>query len=109
MQKVRKAVIPAAGMGTRQFPASAAVAKEMFPLVDRDGLTKPVIQIILEEVAGAGIEEICIIIQPGEESRYRDYFRRLTSAEAARFRGKDWAILAAEKLAELGERLHFVE
>ena len=49
MAKVRKAVITAAGKGTRQYPASTAVQKEMFPLVDRDGLTKPVIQIIGEE------------------------------------------------------------
>ena len=41
MAKVRKAVITAAGRGTRQYPASTAVQKEMFPMVDRDGLTKP--------------------------------------------------------------------
>jgi UTP--glucose-1-phosphate uridylyltransferase len=93
MPKVRKAVIPAAGLGTRQYPASAAVAKEMFTLVDRDGLTKPVIQMILEEAVESGIEEICIITQPGDEKHYRDYFRRLNPAEATRFRGKDWAIL----------------
>ena len=67
MAKVRKAVITAAGRGTRQYPASTAVQKEMFPLVDRDGLTKPVIQIIGEEAIDSGIEEICIITQPGEE------------------------------------------
>src|SRR5512146_2368065 len=77
MAKVRKAVITAAGRGTRQYPASAAVQKEMFPLVDRDGLTKPVIQIIGEEAIEAGIEEICIVTQPGEERIYREYFRRL--------------------------------
>ena len=49
MAKVRKAVITAAGRGTRQYPASSAVQKEMFPLVDRDGLTKPIVQIIGEE------------------------------------------------------------
>ena len=57
MPKVRKAVITAAGRGTRQYPASSAVQKEMFPLVDRDGLTKPVIQIIGEECIESGIEE----------------------------------------------------
>ena len=77
MAKVRKAVITAAG----RIPGSihglnTAVQKEMFPLVDRDGLTKPVIQIIGEEALDSGIEEICIITQPGEENVYRDYFRR---------------------------------
>lgn len=109
MAKVRKAVITAAGRGTRMYPASSAVQKEMFPLVDRDGLTKPVIQIIGEEAIDSGIEEICIITQPGEEKLYREYFRRLDDDMVKSFRGKDWAILESEKLAEFGERLHFAE
>lgn len=107
--KVRKAVITAAGRGTRQYPASTAVQKEMFPLVDRDGLPKPVIQIIGEEAIDSGIEEICIITQPGEEKLYRDYFKRLDDQSVKTFRGKDWAILESEKLGSFGERLHFAE
>lgn len=109
MAKVRKAVITAAGRGTRQYPASSGVQKEMFPLVDRDGLPKPVIQIIGEEAIGSGIEELCIITPPGAEKAFRDYFRRMNDAEAKNFRGKDWAILASEKLGDFGERLHFAE
>jgi UTP--glucose-1-phosphate uridylyltransferase len=109
MAKVRKAVITAAGRGTRQYPASTAVQKEMFPLVDRDGLTKPVIQIIGEEAIDSGIEEICIITQPGDEGQYRDYFRRLDDEMVKSFRGKSWAILESEKLGDFGERLHFAE
>jgi UTP--glucose-1-phosphate uridylyltransferase len=109
MAKVRKAVITAAGKGTRQYPASTAVQKEMFPMVDRDGLTKPVIQIIGEEAIESGIEEICIITQPGEERQYREYFRRLDDDMVKSFRGKDWAILESEKLGAFGERLHFAE
>jgi UTP--glucose-1-phosphate uridylyltransferase len=109
MAKVRKAVITAAGKGTRQYPASTAVQKEMFPMVDRDGLTKPVIQIIGEEAIDSGIEEICIITQPGEEPQYRDYFKRLDDDMVKSFRGKDWAILESEKLGAFGERLHFAE
>src|SRR5690242_10091518 len=104
MNKVRKAVITAAGRGTRQYPASNAVQKEMFPLVDRDGLTKPVIQIIGEECIASGFEDICIITAPGEEPLYRDYFRRMQDEEARRFRGKDWAILESEKLGAFGDR-----
>jgi UTP--glucose-1-phosphate uridylyltransferase len=107
--KVRKAVITAAGRGTRQYPASTAVQKEMFPLVDRDGLTKPVIQIIGEEAIESGIEDICIITAPGEERIYREYFRRLDDNLVRSFRGKDWAILESEKLQAFGERLHFAE
>jgi UTP--glucose-1-phosphate uridylyltransferase len=109
MAKVRKAVITAAGRGTRQYPASTAVQKEMFPLVDRDGLTKPVIQIIGEEAIDSGIEEICIITQPGEENIYRDYFKRLDDQMVKSYRGKDWALLESEKLGAFGERLHFAE
>ena len=108
MAKVRKAVITAAGRGTRQYPASSAVQKEMFPLVDRDGLSKPVIQIIGEEALAAGVEEICIVCQPGDEQIYRQYFQRMGHEELRAFRGKDWAILESEKLQEFGERLTFV-
>ncbi len=108
MKKVRKAVITAAGRGTRQYPASSAVQKEMFPLVDTDGLAKPVIQIIGEEAIAAGVEEICIVTQPGDEEQYRQYFKRMSEETLRAFRGKDWAILQSEKLQEFGERLTFV-
>ena len=108
MSKVKKAVITAAGRGTRQYPASSAVQKEMFPLVDRDGLTKPVIQIIGEEAIAAGVEELCIVTQPGEEKQYRHYFKGLTEQMLPAFAGKDWAIEQSERLADFGDRLRFV-
>ena len=55
-QRVRKAVIPAAGLGTRFLPATKAMPKEMLPLVD-----KPTLQYIIEEAVASGIEEIIII------------------------------------------------
>ncbi len=108
MNRIRKAVITAAGRGTRQYPASTAVQKEMFPLVDVDGLAKPVIQIIGEEAINAGVEEICIVTQPGDEEQYRQYFKRMNDQTLRAFRGKDWAILQGERLQEFGERLRFV-
>ena len=56
MTKVRKAVIPAAGLGTRFLPATKAMAKEMMPIVDT-----PSIQYVVEEAMAAGFEEIIII------------------------------------------------
>lgn len=56
MQKVRKAVIPAAGLGTRFLPATKAIAKEMLPIVD-----KPTIQFIVEEAIQSGIEDILVV------------------------------------------------
>ena len=66
--KVRKAVIPAAGLGTRLLPNTKSIPKEMLPLVD-----KPVIQYIVEEAVSAGVEEILIITNRGK-SPMEDYF-----------------------------------
>ena len=63
--QITKAVITAAGRGARQYPASDTVQKAMLPLVDRDGLTKPVLQIIAEEAMESGIEEIGVVTAPG--------------------------------------------
>ncbi len=69
-RRVRKAVIPAAGMGTRVLPASKAMPKEMLPIVD-----KPAIQYIVEEAAKSGIEEVLIITSRGK-SIMEDHFDR---------------------------------
>src|SRR2546427_1912450 len=63
MNPVRKAVIPAAGMGTRLLPASKAQPKEMLPVVD-----KPAIQYVVEEAVAAGITDILIITGRGKRS-----------------------------------------
>ena len=73
-KRVRKAVIPAAGFGTRLFPATKAVKKELFPVIDRDGLVKPVILVIVEEALKAGIEDICIIVQSSDRQLFEDFF-----------------------------------
>ena len=66
--KVRKAVIPAAGLGTRMLPATKTVPKEMLPLVD-----KPAIQYIIEEAVASGIEDILIVTNRAK-SAMDDYF-----------------------------------
>ena len=66
--KVKKAVIPAAGFGTRFLPATKVVPKELLPIVD-----KPSIQYIMEEVAAAGIEEV-ILITGREKGSIEDHF-----------------------------------
>src|SRR5690348_16025006 len=105
--KVRKAVITAAGRGTRQYPASSTVQKEMFPLVDVDGLTKPTIQIIAEEALDAGIEEICIVTAPGDEEMYRRHFQGLSGDLLPAYQGKDWALHESERLERLESVLHY--
>jgi UTP--glucose-1-phosphate uridylyltransferase len=66
--RVRKAVLPAAGFGTRFLPASKAIPKEMMPLLDR-----PIIQYAVEEAAASGIEQIIIVIASGR-SAIEDHF-----------------------------------
>lgn len=76
MMKITKAVIPAAGLGTRVLPASKAIPKEMLPIVD-----KPAIQYIVEEAVAAGIEDILIITGRAKES-IEDHFDRAPELEA---------------------------
>src|ERR1051325_5019250 len=108
MGKVNKAVITAAGLGTRHYPASATIQKEMFPLVDRDGTTKPTIQIIVEEAVDSGVEEVCIVASPDNVEQFRRHFQGFSEEAAALFRGKAWAIEEAEKLGELSKRITYV-
>jgi len=68
---ITRAIIVAGGMGTRFLPGTMAVPKEMFYLVDR-----PVLHYILDEVIGAGVEEICIVTSPEKEKALRAYFDR---------------------------------
>lgn len=74
-KKVRKAVIPAAGLGTRFLPATKAQPKEMLPIVD-----KPAIQYIVEEAAESGIEDILIITGRNKRS-IEDHFDRSAELE----------------------------
>ncbi|MGB3510897.1 MAG: UTP--glucose-1-phosphate uridylyltransferase [Microcoleaceae cyanobacterium] len=67
-KKVRKAVIPAAGFGTRMFPATKVIKKELFPIIDRDGRAKPIIQVIIEEAISGGIEEVGIVVQGSDNT-----------------------------------------
>lgn len=73
--KVKKAVIPAAGLGTRVLPATKALPKEMFPIVD-----KPAIQYIIEEAVASGITDILIITNRGKDI-IEDHFDRCPELE----------------------------
>lgn len=76
MQKIRKAVIPAAGYGTRFLPATKATPKEMLPIVD-----KPTIQYIVEEALASGIEEILVVSGHGKRA-IEDHFDSAPALEA---------------------------
>lgn len=103
---VRKAVITAAGGGPRQSSVADAVPGALLPVVDRDGLSKPVIQIIAEEAIESGIEEICVVVAPGEEAVYRQIFGGASASPAERGPAA-WPDEEARRFADLGRRLHF--
>ena len=73
-RSIRKAIIPVAGFGTRMYPATRGIKKEFCPVVDKDGLVKPAILVLLEELDDIEIEEICLILNREEEEYYKDYF-----------------------------------
>ncbi|PHS73172.1 MAG: UTP--glucose-1-phosphate uridylyltransferase [Cycloclasticus sp.] len=88
MLKVRKAVIPVAGLGTRVLPASKAIPKEMMTVVD-----KPVIQYVVEEAVAAGIKEIILVTRNGK-SAIEDHFDSHYELEAELARKNKTALLA---------------
>jgi UTP--glucose-1-phosphate uridylyltransferase len=101
-QKIRKAVFPAAGLGTRFLPATKASPKEMLPLVD-----KPLIQYVVEEAVAAGVESIIIVTGRGK-SAIEDHFDISFELEnMLRERGKGELVEEARSVSELA-RISYV-
>ena len=104
---VRKAIIPAAGFGTRLFPASKAMKKELFPVIDSDGRAKPAIMAIVEEAVNAGIEEVCLIVQSGDIELFESFFKTPPRIEHFNKLSKENQAYC-DYLLELGSRVTFV-
>jgi UTP-glucose-1-phosphate uridylyltransferase/mevalonate kinase len=107
LPRVRKAVIPAAGFGTRLFPASKATKKELFPIIDRDGIAKPAILLIVEEALDAGIEEVIIIVQEDDLDDFQSFFNVQVSIENYNKLPRQFQEYA-QHLLEVGRRVRFV-
>ena len=106
-QRVRKAVIPAAGFGTRLFPASKAIKKELFPIIDKSGKPKPVIMAIVEEAINAGIEEVCLVVQSRDRELFEGFFKTLPLIENFnKLPQEDQEY--SHYLMDLGQRISFV-
>ncbi len=102
MKKVRKAVIPAAGFGTRFLPATKSQPKEMLPIVD-----KPTIQYIVEEAVKSGIEEI-LIITNGQKRAIEDHFDKSYELEQALLKsGKNDLYKVVDDIANM-VNIHYV-
>ncbi len=101
MQKIKKAVIPAAGYGTRFLPATKATPKEMLPIVD-----KPTIQYIVEEAKASGIEDILIISGHGKRA-IEDHFDSAPALEMAlQEKGKDDLLAIVRETADIN--IHYI-
>lgn len=105
--KVRKALIPAAGFGTRLFPATKAAKKELFPIVDRDGIAKPAILLIVEEALRAGIEQVIIVVQEHDLDAFQSLFNEQITIENYNKLPRHFQEYAA-RILEMGRRVTFV-
>ena len=105
---VRKAIIPVAGFGTRLYPATRALKKDFFPIPCPDGMVRPVILILLEELVQSGIEEICLVLGSEEErQQYADYFERPLSDEHLSKLNPEAKELET-RILNIGKHLHYV-
>jgi UTP--glucose-1-phosphate uridylyltransferase len=102
MRPPHKAVIPAAGLGTRFLPATKAVPKELLPVVDT-----PALQYIVEEAARAGLTEILVVTSRGKEA-IADHFDRAPELEAALEEKGDYRRLEAVRHSAELASMHFV-
>lgn len=101
MKKVRKAVIPAAGLGTRFLPATKAIAKEMLPIVD-----KPTIQFIVEEAIASGIEDILVITGKGKRPIEDHFDSNVALEQNLAEKHKDELLKLVEETTDIN--LHFI-
>ncbi len=105
---VRKAIIPVAGFGTRLYPATRSLKKDFFPIPCSDGMVRPVILILLEELVRSGIEEICLVLGSEEERiQYTDFFERQLSDDHLSKLNKE-AQEYENRILDIGKRLHYV-
>jgi UTP--glucose-1-phosphate uridylyltransferase len=102
---VKKAVIPVAGLGTRMFPASKVIKKEFFPVVGPDGLARPLIHYVVEEALESGVEQVCLVVQPGGDQEFLRYFHEPVGY-ASRL-GSEALKTEAGRLAQIGGRVAF--
>ncbi|MFN2127498.1 MAG: sugar phosphate nucleotidyltransferase, partial [Anaerolineales bacterium] len=105
--KVRKALIPAAGFGTRLFPATKATKKELFPIIDQDGIAKPAILLIVEEALDAGLEEVIIVVQEEDLAGFQSLFRDQISIENYNKLPRAFQDYS-HRILEIGRRVSFI-
>ena len=105
---VRKAIIPVAGFGTRLYPATRVIKKDFFPVPCADGMVRPVILILLEELINSGIEEICLVLGSEEErNQYSDFFEHPLPDDHIKKLNPE-AQEYENHILDIGKKLHYV-
>ena len=105
---VRKAIIPVAGFGTRLYPSTRSLKKDFFPIPCSDGMVRPVILVLLEELVKSGIEEICLVLGSEEERiKYSEFFERQLSDEHLHKLNAE-AQEYENRILDIGKRLRYV-
>lgn len=105
---IKRAIIPVAGYGTRLYPATHFIRKEFLPLVDKDGLAKPVILILLEELDRAGIEHICLVVGSEEDRELYEKLFKDPHLGFSALRLPEKAREAERFLKRIGDRIEYV-
>jgi UTP--glucose-1-phosphate uridylyltransferase len=103
----RQAIIPAASRGLKPYPAWDTVEKLLHPVFDHDGLAKPVLQIIAQEVVDAGAEEVVLVVRPDEEAQYQRLLSELIRTLRESPASQAGQITQAEELEGIRQRLRF--
>ena len=101
--KIRKAVVPAAGLGTRFLPVTKALPKEMIPVVD-----KPAIQYIIEEIVDSGIEDILVITGRGKRAIVEHFDKSIELNMTLKEKGQEEVLRTLERIEQLAD-IHYLQ
>lgn len=105
--KIKKAIIPIAGNGTRMFPQTLFTKKALLPVIDKEGVVKPALMYMLEELVAAEIEEIYLIVGDGEDEEYRKMFSYDIDEKYMKMLPEKTREYYC-KINEIGRRIHYI-
>lgn len=106
MHKIKKAIIPVAGLGTRMYPMNKVTKKAFLPIVDQDNRVKPVLLKLLEELDESGMEEIFLIIGKEDELLYKNLFTKIDKKIYDKLCQADQAY--EEKIEKIGKKINYI-
>lgn len=103
---IKKAIIPLAGNGTRMYPFTKIIKKAFLPIIDENGLPKPAVLSLLEELDNSNIEEICLIIDDGDQEKYEALFESYASELIEKL--TPLQVAYESKLQRIGKKIKYI-